>query len=267
MSDQMGAQFGLAKLLRPFKGWETTYQGKSGLSQIYFFPVDKDNWGISRDPLAPLDGYHDNLGNAHAVPMGSLTYIWLPRLTYSAPPNRVGYTWLIGWRMRTLRCFQLKKAGAYHLPFNAQRGSRGEGFPVQVPLLYAADGVVYEQTESSTQLQRQHYKQPEGLNLGTIGTGDAAIGAIAGYHQDGQDVIITQGMEMPIGSRGNVQGAFIPIERRAEGDELVVSCFREDAGAAPYNFNAGGVDFDMADKINSTTSPFIGVYAWSGSNY
>jgi hypothetical protein len=259
----MGAQFGTAKLLRPFKGWETTYQGLDSRHQILWSPTDKDLNGLPFDPLIGHVEYADLLCNAMAVPLGARVFIWLPRLTYLSGGNRIGYQWVIGWRLRSLRCFILKKAGAYHLPFQSQRGVYHTGTPGTVPLPYAADGVIYEQTEvAGTGLQQQNFKQPESYSLPAFNTD----GVRNPLQPDGTAMTIQQGILNPIGSSGAQTGAFMCVEKQAKGDELIVACLRADTALGVYNFGAGGVDEDMDTKVNDTDNPFLGVYVIVGTN-
>lgn len=264
MSD-LGAQFGMAKLLRPYKGWETVYQGRSSLEQILWLPTDKDYNGIAYDPLADKPEYADTLANAMSVPLGAKLYIWLPRIGYADGATRAGYQWMIGWRLRTLNCFMQKKSGPYHLPFFTQRAA-GKGIGAVIPLPYSVDGVVYEQAEEvGLALQRQHFKQPESYNYPNQSNVDH--GASAARNPTNDDVMfLQQGIPVVNGSSPTVEGGFMCLEKVAKGDELVVSCFRANTALGTYNFATGSVDASIKTYVNSPDNPFLGVYVIVGMN-
>lgn len=89
-------EYGLAKIVKPFSGFETKYQGLDPLLNPIALPG-----GL--DPKAGEEGYDPNLLAGIRVPMGAKIYVWLPRYfpdVYGG--TALNYRYRFVWRLRSL---------------------------------------------------------------------------------------------------------------------------------------------------------------------
>ena len=69
------AQFGIAKILRPYAGFEADYQGNQVSNAIAL-----TERGIALDPLAGKPGYAPNLLRGLPVSLGARIVLWIPNV-------------------------------------------------------------------------------------------------------------------------------------------------------------------------------------------
>ena len=99
------AQFSVARVFRPFEGFEAVYNGQSVRTPIAI--------PGSLDPDAGRTGFDTNLISGIPVPMGSKVMLWIPTIFQDSggalgPPSFqvVPYRYQFVWRLRNLRDFK-----------------------------------------------------------------------------------------------------------------------------------------------------------------
>lgn len=117
MTVLVDAQFGIAKILRPYAGFEADYQGKSTSE-----PIALTERGLPLDPLAGKPGYAPNLLRGLPVSMGARLVLWLPNVIGGNSLGTYAYKYAIAWRLRSTFDYRQIR-GPYHYP------KQGKGVP------------------------------------------------------------------------------------------------------------------------------------------
>ena len=274
------AQFGIAKILRPYAGFEADYQGKDPLHN----PIALTERGIALDPLAGKPGYAPNLVRGLPVSMGARIVLWLPNVIASivAGPllSAIPYRYAVAWRLRSTFDYRQIR-GPYHYP------KQGKGVPDTTAPPGKQDRVV-----KAAGWQTVGYTQPEpiGSNGGAL---PGLIDDRAAVNLHAEDIVNRCGSMfsplIPGGGIGAVQqgildpGApqFIPFanapfynvhEVQAEGDEMLLFAYRdtEDPRGTFYpiwDFTPSAVDENFSIYYGNGSGkafPDIGVYVFGG---
>lgn len=120
-------QVSAARSLYPFNGWQSWYQGKSGLAQLMF-----SEGGVALDPMAGKSGYSEMLVAGCAVPLGSCVTLWLPIFR---PKDEGSYVWVVSWRVRNLNDLAVAGKPAHNVA--------GPQSPAGFPVPAATNSVIY----------------------------------------------------------------------------------------------------------------------------
>lgn len=275
------AQFGIAKILRPYTGFETDYQGKS-----VFDAIALTERGIALDPLAGKPGYAPNLLRGLPVSIGSRVMLWLPNVIGGNSLGAYAYRYSIGWRLRSTFDYRQLR-GPYHYP------KQGKGVPDTTAPPGKQDRVV-KPAGWDTIVYSQGEPQPPPVFPSTVpiygGVGDRAVG-----NMHAEDLAVRGGTLLsplvPGGGPGNAQQGILnpgnvlfgatavaPIysihEVQALGDELLLWVYRDvvsSGGGSNPNW-----DFTGAPNVDQTFSiyygsgsgqayPDLGVYVMTGA--
>jgi len=274
-------QFGIVRILRPYKGFEQLYQGRPASDQIMMTEVVQPPGGDPLDPFAAQkkDGYDPQLVRGLSVPLGCRVILWLPKILPLTEPE-IRYKWTIGWRLRNL--FDYRNARIpYHYPKQGE-GARdtthgGPGLP-RVVIPAAHQTVIYNEEPQPTGV-----REPVAANMRiedvttggdypTVGTDYLGLP----INPDGSQGAIQQGVLDPgnfFGGFGRAQSPFWQThEVQAFGVELCIGLWRDDPdasgpGAAP-NWDFAGADVTVRNFLGAGdegVTPDVGVYAICGS--
>lgn len=266
------AQFSVARIFRPFEGFETVYDNQPSRRPI-MVPG-------TLDPDAGQPGFRDNLVAGIPVPMGSKVMLWIPTIFLNAggdPPDLliVPYRYQFIWRLRNLKDFQNRRA-AYHFP----RQSPGAGGNTIVP---AAQRVLtFEGAEtvfnSNTTPSASMFSQE------TFTTSRAVLERLELVSQTplppflpsgATDAAYQQGIATFTGVDLEETVTFNAIQMDAEGDELLIAIDRlgpEGNFTSDPNWdfsNPNGIDFGLSLFFGSGSGSVLrdlGIYVFTGSN-
>jgi len=263
------AQFGLARILRPFANFETAYQGVTSSRPIMF-----TEGGKALDSQAGHPGYDPLLLNGLSVPFGARVLIWFTRVTgltgISPFDSSFPYIWQLSWRLRNVFDYQQNRT-PYQLG-QSQPGVPDAGSP-RVVLPVATETIIYSQTPEPT-----YPTQPvSNLRSDTLRT---EIGSAAVPFVDPAAVntgVYQQGVFDPVVDAGIAdQPLFGPYDTHAKGNELLLSVRRNPdpasgGGAAQPNWDfAGGLAVDhvfsqLFGNGQGQVFPNIGIYVMTGT--
>lgn len=264
------AQFSVARILRPFDGFEAVYQGQSYDIQIAF------PGGL--DPRAGQTGVAPNLMKGLPVPLGARLAVWIP--IAMSPVGGGGFTtenynYTFIWRLRNVRDFRQDRK-AYHFPRQSP-GAPDTSGPTQPRFVIpaASDVVIYEQAEPANPFEpavqrvyTQTYTVGPGITPATEGTNVLL--------PDGSQGIYQQGVLDPgaggLGELGSGAALFQPLWMDAMGDELIIVATRADPGQDPtWDFTDATKDLPFSDIYGTGNGshpayPDLGIYVFTGSN-
>lgn len=261
------AQFSVARVFRPFEGFETVYQDKSPRTPIAV--------PGNLDPDVGATGFDANLISGIPVPMGSKVMLWLPTIYQRTSEDPlelqvVPYRYQFIWRLRNLRDFRARRS-AYHFP----RQSLGANNEFVVP---AAQKVVLFEGPNTTRNQgpagqfsatsevfSTHQGVLERLEFPSVTpvAPRTPADAAASYQQ---------GVANFSGVEDNQTVTFNSIQMDAEGDELLIMIDRLDDEGFTSNWDftdASSTDFGLSLFFGSGSGSIIrdlGIYVFTGSN-
>ncbi len=242
------AQFGAAKVLRPFVGFEAVYQGLSGDTPIAIPGALAE--------LAGKEGYNANLIAGAPVPFGAKLLFWFPTVLGVSGAT---YQYEFVWRLRNLQDFRQNRQ-AYHFP----KQSLGVNSEYVIPA--SKKVVVYEGYREtsllggiSNQMTSEAVKEAVVFNTIVAKTPKAPNGA---------DATIQQGLGLAGSDADNGRASYNAVSMDAEGDELLIYVTKKDS-VAPWDFTNIGGDLKFSNFFGNGTGkvyPDLGVYLFSGSN-
>jgi len=248
------AQFGMAKILRPFDGYDNVYQGLSAGG----FAINLSEGGVPLDSNAGKPGYDPNLVRGVPVPLGSRIVLWLPCFGVSAKAM-YRYNYHIIWRMRTLFDFRTSRVN-YHLPRQAA-GPR-DTTPVtggdRVVIPACVNPALYNSVNPGTPLGVSDLEAyPELI----IPSNNPATGTF--LTPQGVNGVVQQGIADPATVPSANDPWWLYYETQAAGDEMILGVTRNLPLPANWNFLPGGNDNSMHEFFAS--SDVAGVFAFAGS--
>lgn len=277
------AQFGIAKILRPYAGFEADYEGKG----VTTHPIALTERGIPLDPLAGKPGYAPNLLRGLSVPLGARVVLWLPNIVGGNSLGAYAYKYAIGWRLRSTFDYRQLR-GPYHYP------KQGKGVPDTTAPPGKRDRVV-----KAAGWQTVTYTQPEPQPPPVFPSvvpifGDNGDRSVGNVHAE--DLAVRGGTLLaplvPGGGPGDAQQgvldpgnilfgpkAVAPIysihEVQALGDELLLFVYRDvlssSGGSQPnWNLSVGILPTDVQFSFyfgngSGATFPDLGVYVMTGA--
>lgn len=244
-------QFGTFKLLRPFTGFNTVYNGQSAARRIMF---TEDGEALEPGNNATNSPYNGNLVRGLKVPMGARIVIWFPFFTWvqsTSPSVTRPYIWCISWRCRSM--FDFNRNG-HQAPYHHPRSRITQGGQPPIPAAYQM--ITYTATEPTAAVD------PEARDrvVSTVRAEDLRIGAdllTAPFTPSGADGVIQQG----VGGTSPTLEGYAAYEIQAHGDELLIGLRRETDVVANWTF----ASTDASLLSNLTNSDEMGVLVCYGS--
>jgi len=217
-------QMSMMRILRPYSTAYTVYQGKNGK---YLLLVTEN--GEPLDELAG-EGYSPNLVRGLPVVMGSRVNIWLPRLQPFTETLATYYNWVVTWRLRNV--LDMQKTGK---PAHSPVTSTVAGIQ---PVFAATHSVIYNQAEPTGTAPAVQHIAPEQFQVHPGGdiSGAATNLPLPPY--------------APNGNPGaGALGQWEVIDLTAQGDELVIGCYKSDA--AVWDFPDGQQDYLLREFLQT----------------
>lgn len=253
------AQFSLARIVKPYPGFEAVYQGRTAPNPVAF-PGE-------RDADAGKPGFDANLMAAIEVPFGARVVLWIPLCvsTTGGVPSVTLYTYSVYWRMRNVTDFRNRRR-----PYHLQNQSPGVADTTPVTggprfvIPAAAQLLAFEETEPVGATD------PGVLNLRAQTFIPRAGGIIEPVFADGQVGRMQQGIYDPFVDGGLANDPiFNPFWFDAEGDEMIILAQRTDQAAGAWNFATTDLAFSNIYGTGNGTHPNLpdlGIYVFTGVN-
>jgi hypothetical protein len=244
------AQFGIARVLRPFAGFEDVYQGQPGNVPIAI-PGDLD-------VDAGKEGFNPNLIRGQAVPFGSKITLWIPTILSTIQGQPIPYAYQVIWRLRNLRDFRANRS-AYHFP----RQEIAEDNEFVIPsakkvILFEGPNALQE--DSNTARQSQTSASFEALQMNTnLETPPLT--------PSGSNAAIQQGLGADAAPQET--SSYNAIQMDAEGDEMIILVTIRTSTTRDWDFGIGGDDNNFSRFYGSgsgKTFRDLGIYVFTGSN-
>lgn len=260
------AQFGIARILRPWNGALSLtgpYQGQPVSTQIMLTEVLTPPGGAPLDPFAETGsaGYASNLIKGLDVPIGSRVILWLPAIQ-SGGLLAFRYSWSITWRLRNVYDYRNARM-PFHFP------KQGEGVPdtstvpaeprVVVPC--AVQSVIYAESPEPVGLFTRTTAK---IRAEDVSTGFSQLGLPFIPSPVGGTGIFQQGLADPNVNPAAPYPLYMVHEVQAVGDEMLISLFRTDAGGLSPTWDFATDDQFVGQYLGSDF-PDIGVYAMVGT--
>jgi hypothetical protein len=261
------AQFGIARILRPYDNFENDYEGVACTTPIQFTEA-----GRALDQLAGTAGYAGNLVRGLAVPLGSRLLIYVPGVSVAAagtPP----YNWIFIWRLRGMADHR-RARGPYHIAKQSAGvpDTTGGGSSPRVVRPSCAHAIVYNNAKPANtngrvvqDLQVEDIAaRPVALSMLLPDMRPLIPGGARGAYQQG---LLDPN---PVAPGAGVL-AEVPLyemfDLQATGDELLIGCYRD---TIPDHATWEFADYDRSisnffGNGTGATYPDIGVYVMMGS--
>lgn len=251
------AQMGMFKVIRPFEGFETVYQGQPGTTPIAF--------PGTLDPQAGVQGINANLLAGIPVPLGARILLQIPMTGYDnegAVELQARYEYQLMWRTRNQNAFKAaalagRQMTAFHIPSEAP----GRDDAVFIPA--AGDVEIFEQSEPSlgSSAILNIYQQRYRPQITSAWTYPLLPGGGAASWQQG--VYPAQASEQAAGP------SWLPLWIDACGDELLILAYKIDT-ETPWNFQTSTADFAFSSTYGTaagtlTNKPNIGILVSTGT--
>jgi len=251
------ADFGIVRILRPYAGFETLYEGQpaTGATAI---PIMLSEGGIELDDLARdgVAGYDPDLVRGLPVPKGARVSIWYPTLAAASPPRLSPYVYQILWRYRNTADYRRTRT-PYHFPKQIEGVAEtvlNPGPRVVIPA--SLHTMIYNQTEPTI-----FSPVTQNLHEEAVAIGGATINPP--LNSNGNQGVIQQGILPSQPARRHTRPSFKILEVQAEGDELLIAVTRyDDLGGASSNWGFAGVDAGFSNYYGNGSGiayPDLGV--------
>lgn len=267
------AQFGVVRILRPFSGFESVYQGQPASTPLMLSEVVDPPGGAPLDSAAAVRdaGYSPRLVRGLDVPIGSRVLVWLPKIAASLvgpPPTDVRYEWTFIWRLRNVYDYRNYRT-PYHFPKQAAGAPEtGPSAGARVIIPAAVQTLPYSQSPEpagatasvSTNLRQE-----------AVTTGAPVISAP--LLPGGGTGVIQQGLGDPNVFAAIARPIYQLHEVQACGDELLIALTRATSPTANWDFNTPLLNDwqvrlylgDPSGVAGFQTLPDVGVYVMTGS--
>lgn len=276
------AQFSIVRVLRPYAGFETDYQGLTSRRPIAFPGGLDENAGRT--------GYDANLQAGTRIPLGSKVSLWIPTVwrVFSADglPSALeplNYRWQVIWRMRSLADYRLNPGSvAYHLASQSTGANSQYIVPAsQKVVIFEGPPQHLDAPPSTSPYDGENYATHQGfLERYTFPSATPLPPLVPG----GGIGSFQQGLANLPNINVNQQVTWNQITMDAEGDEMILLVDRlpvpEISGLADldetlWDFSETlsdgftyGVDYGFSLIFGNAagTFPNLGVYLMTGSN-
>lgn len=259
---EINPSFSTARVLKPFDGFETIYQGQSAT-----IPIAMPS---ALDFEAGKPGYDPFLATAAPVPKGSRIVLWIPLTLVpdsESPTPPLKYRYQLVWRLRNVREYNDTAAQPtgqqklFSLPNDAFGVQDNGADRVIVPC--GMESVVYEQNEpgidfaNGTVNVRGIYVVPDG--------GLSVLPLLP----SGQTSSYGQGTFVNSSQTPSAGAGYMIYETTAQGDELVLWVRRETvAGGDLWDFTSTDQPFSAVYGTNNGSHPSVpdlGVFLFTGT--
>jgi hypothetical protein len=264
------AQFGVARILRPFAGFVDVYQGQPASTPIMLTEVADPPGGTALDPFAQTrtPGYSSKLIRGVEVPIGSRVILWLPNIVaYDIGTSTIiRYQWTLCWRLRNT--FDYRNARMpYHYPKQgAGIAETGADAGERVVIPCATQTLPYSESPEPTGALDNVVTnlRNEAVTTGATPLSNPLL-------PDGSDGYFQQGLGDP-----NVSPVFsLPLyqlhEVQAVGDELLIGLTRDATLLPDWDFGTPLInDWQVNLCLGGSGAaapprPDIGVYVMTGT--
>lgn len=291
---QVDAQYSVARVVRPFAGFERRYQGQAITIPIVFPGTLDDNAG--------KPGFSPYLLKGLPVPLGAQVQLWFPAVVGSAEGEPViDYKYVLIWRLRNIG--DLARSGGqqpYHLRkegYGAPDTLLAPDRPNRVVLPAATETVIYQQIEPTASaplvtapgaglgnLRTDALDVPSDLSdnvslFPTVGLPLLPPGSppFAGAFPDGTSNTdplgaYQQGVLDPNESNQAPYAIFRPYFTIAKGDEMLIACYRNNSFETTLTWDFATVDQQFSDLYGTDAYgtphapyPDLGIYLFTGS--
>jgi hypothetical protein len=262
-------QFSLQRVLKPFDGFEDTYQGKSGTAPIAMYAPDENGQRPPRDPDAGKPGFSPNLLRYFDVPMGALVAMWLPMAFYAEGDQvfTATYGYRVKWRMRNVTDYRNRRT-PYHInqQFPGAPDSSDVANPQRLIIPAAYDNVELQQPTPlagpvEIKLRPREYVTPPSTEI--LDDLPLLPGGLLGVHEQGIFDPSTFGPGADV-----VRNAmfFPPKFFLARGDQMIVEALKiTNRVAEPWDFGATGADLTFGKLYGSDSPEGSGIYIFTGA--
>lgn len=256
-------QFSLQRILKPFKGFETTYQDALGSVPIAFFEGGES----PRDPDAGKAGFSPDLLRYIDVPLGALVLVWFPLAFWSSGDTLFtnDYRYRVKWRMRNVTDYRNRRT-----PFHINRQFPGAddtsdpGNPQRLIIPAAYDDVELQQPTPAFgpvdfDLRPRAYVVPGNTEI--LDSLPLLPGGASGVHQQG----IFDPAAFGVGADVVRNAMFFPPKLFiARGDQMIIEALKpSDQVLTPWDFFTSDITFG---KIYGAGSPEgAGIYVFTGT--
>jgi hypothetical protein len=268
------AQFSVARIFRPFEGFEAIYSGQTVRRPIAI-PGNLD------PDARQTTGFDPNLIAGIPVPMGSKIMLWIPTIFMETGEDDfqiVPYRYQFAFRLRNIRDFRERRGrSAYHFP----RQSTGANSQFVVPAAQkivvfegpnvtlntspvgGTFGVNADETFATHQALLERLVFPSATPMAPL---SPAGGGALGSYQQGVADFGTGAVNI------NQTVTFNSFQLDSEGDELMIFVDKEDNQTQNdiWNFSdPNGTDFGFSQFFGTGTGAVIrdlGIYVFTGSN-
>ncbi len=263
----------MARILRPYNGFEVQYSGQSGLRPISFYETTNDPNNVDgvlvHDELVGQPGYQSTLERFVPTPFGSRMSAWIPYVFYSDGEEFtvVPYVYTFNWRLRNVPDTGVGRKKGYHTQRLA--GHRVGGAD-QYAIPVAVNSVIVEQTESAGQLnQYQNLRRERIVVQGT--PSDVPYRSIL---PDGNLGTLQQGIVNydVLSEAAALTSSYLRVDFDAAGDELLIQANRADAfggltGNWTFDEEDAGFSFIYGVNAGGTAQVVpagVGIYLFTG---
>lgn len=257
------AQMGMFQVLRPFSGFEATYQGKPGTVPIAF--------PGTLDPDAGKNGLLPNLLAGTPVPLGSRLLLQIPMVGDSDTEDLVtlvdSYEYLLVWRTKNQSAFRQavesgRQVAAYHLPSEAIGRNASSFIPG------ASDVEIFEQSEAVTgasllNVVQQRYRPKVKPSWVPPLLQSPVSGVTVGAWQQGV-------YRSASNSADGIGPTWVPLWLDSCGDELLILAYKVNSDE-PWDFKDAAKDRGFSTTYGSDANsvpqnnPNIGIILSSGT--
>lgn len=262
------AQFSVARVLKPFDGFEAQYQG-----QNYDLPIACPG-GADSQTTNGINGFAPNLMRGTAVPLGARLLVWIPvAITAGGGGGTIiqSYSYSFVWRLRNVRDFRQDRR-PYHYPRQSPGAPDSSVAQPRFVIPAAIDTVIYEQSEPvglyGTRAVQRAYEQTYEVAFGFENGTEVIL-------PDGSRGIFQQGVLDPgfAGALGAGAAMFTPLWMDAAGDELIVLARRTNRPDPDngWDFTQATQDLPFSDIYGTGNGihdpyPDVGIYIFTGTN-
>ena len=263
-------QFSLQRILKPFDGFEDTYQGFLGTTPIALYTADDTGKRPPRDPDAGKPGFGPNLLRYFDVPFGALVAMWLPMAFFVADDVvfTTKYRYRVKWRMRNVTDYRNRRT-PYHISqqFPGAPDSADVANPQRLIIPAAYDDVELEQLPIPVtgpvdfDLRPRAYLTPSNTQI--LDLLPLLPGGVSGVHQQGIFDPATFGPGADV-----VRNAmfFPPKFFLARGDQMIVEALKfVDPLTTPWDFRPSGADVTFGKLYGADSPEGSGVYIFTGA--